>query len=216
MAKLITAEDAAAMVKDGMTLMFGGFLACGTPLNIVDAIVKSGAKNLTIIGNDTGYPDKGVGKLVANKQVKKVIASHIGTNQCTIDLMNAKEMEVEICPQGTLAERIRCGGAGLGGVLTPTGLGTIVAEGKPVINIDGKDFLLEKPLHADIAFLSASIGDKSGNLVYRGTTQNFNPMMATAADVVVAEIDNLVDVGEIAPENVKTQNILVDYIVKHS
>ena len=214
MAKFITAEEAATMVKDGMTLMFGGFLACGAPLRIIDALVKTGVKNLTIIGNDTGYPDKGVGKLVANKQVKKVIASHIGTNQCTIDQMNNKELEVEFCPQGTLAECIHAAGAGLGGVLTPTGLGTIMAEGKQIINIDGKDYLLEKPIHADIAFLCASVGDKSGNLVYRGTTQNFNPMMATAADLVIAEVKKVVEVGEIAPENVITQNVFVKYLVK--
>lgn len=214
MAKFVTVEEVAAMIKDGMTLMIGGFLACGTPSRIVDAIVKSGVKDLTIVGNDTGYPDRGIGLLIANKQVKKVIASHIGTNQCTIDQMNSGELEVEFCPQGSLAERVRAAGAGLGGVLTPTGIGTIVAEGKQVVNVDGKDFLLEKPIHADFALISASVGDKSGNLVYKGTTQNFNPLMATAADVVVAEVEDLVEVGEIAPENVKTQNIFVDFIVK--
>lgn len=214
MAKFVTVEEVAAMIKDGMTLMIGGFLACGTPSRIVDAIVKSGVKDLTIVGNDTGYPDRGIGLLIANKQVKKVIASHIGTNQCTIDQMNSGELEVEFCPQGSLAERVRAAGAGLGGVLTPTGIGTIVAEGKQVVNVDGKDFLLEKPIHADFALISASVGDKSGNLVYKGTTQNFNPLMATAADVVVAEVENLVEVGEIASENVKTQNIFVDFIVK--
>lgn len=214
MAKFVTVEEVAAMIKDGMTLMIGGFLACGTPSRIVDAIVKSGVKDLTIVGNDTGYLDRGIGLLIANKQVKKVIASHIGTNQCTIDQMNSGELEVEFCPQGSLAERVRAAGAGLGGVLTPTGIGTIVAEGKQVVNVDGKDFLLEKPIHADFALISASVGDKSGNLVYKGTTQNFNPLMATAADVVVAEVENLVEVGEIAPENVKTQNIFVDFIVK--
>ncbi|MCK9301606.1 MAG: 3-oxoacid CoA-transferase subunit A [Bacteroidales bacterium] len=213
MAKFITAEEAASMVKDGMTIMFGGFLACGTPKKIVDAIAKSGVKDLTIIGNDTAFPDKGVGILVTNKQVKKVIASHIGTNANTIEQMNNKEMEVELCPQGTLAERIRAAGAGLGGVLTPTGIGTIVAEGKRIIEIEGKEYLLELPIKADMAIIGASIGDKSGNLVYQGTTQNFNPLMATAADVVIAEVENLVEVGEIAPENVKTQGILVDYIV---
>ncbi|MGI6719078.1 MAG: CoA transferase subunit A [Bacteroidales bacterium] len=214
MAKIITAEQAASMVKDGMTIMFGGFLACGTPQKIVDAIAKSGVKNLTIIGNDTAFPDRGIGILVANKQVKKVIASHIGTNPNTIELMNNKEMEVELCPQGSLAERIRAGGAGLGGVLTKTGLNTIVQEGKEIINIDGEDFLLEKPLRADIAIVGASVGDKKGNLVYKGTTQNFNPLIATAADVVIAEVEDLKEVGEINPEYVKTQGILVDYIVK--
>ena len=214
MAKIITAEQAAAMVKDGMTIMFGGFLACGTPQKIVDAIAKSGVKNLTIIGNDTAFPDRGIGILVANKQVKKVIASHIGTNPNTIEQMNNKEMEVELCPQGSLAERMRAGGAGLGGVLTKTGLNTTVQEGKQVINIDGEDYLLEKPLRADIAIVGASVGDKKGNLIYKGTTQNFNPLIATAADVVIAEIEDLKEVGEINPEYVKTQGILVDYIVE--
>jgi acetate CoA/acetoacetate CoA-transferase alpha subunit len=128
--------------------------------------------------------------------------------------LNSKELEIEFVPQGTLAERIRCGGAGLGGVLTPTGLGTVVAEGKRVINVDGKDYLLELPIHADIALLGATVGDETGNLVFKGTTQNFNPMMAMAADVVIAEIENIVKVGEIAPEAIHTQNIFVDYIVK--
>ena len=131
--------------------------------------------------NDTAYPDKGCGQLIANKQVKKVIVSHIGTNPCTSEQMNSGELEIEFSPQGTLAERIRSGGAGLGGVLTPTGIGTLVAEGKQVLNIDGKDYLLEKPLRADVALIGASVGDESGNLVYKGTTQNFNPLMATAA-----------------------------------
>lgn len=214
MAKMISAEQAASMIKDGMTIMFGGFLACGTPAKIVDAILKSGVKDLTIIGNDTGFPDKGIGLLVSNKQVKKVIASHIGTNPATIEQMNNKELDVELCPQGTLAERVRAGGAGLGGVLTKTGLGTIVAEGKQTVTIDGEEFLLEKPLRADIAIVNASIGDKAGNLVYKGTTQNFNPLIATAADVVIAEVEDLKETGEIPPENVKTQGILVDYIVQ--
>ncbi|MDL2228104.1 3-oxoacid CoA-transferase subunit A, partial [Odoribacter sp. OttesenSCG-928-L07] len=196
-----------------MTIMYGGFLACGSAHKIIDAIAKSGVKDLTIIGNDTAFVDKGIGILVTNKQVKKVITSHIGTNPNTIDQMNNKEIEVELCPQGSLIERIRAAGAGLGGVLTPTGLGTIVAEGKEIINVDGKDFLLEKPLKADIAIVFASKGDKSGNLCYRGTTQNFNPIIATAADVVIAEVEELVETGDIDPENVRTQGIFVDYLV---
>lgn len=213
MAKFISPEQAASMVKDGMTIMYGGFLACGSAHKIIDAIAKSGVKDLTIIGNDTAFVDKGIGILVTNKQVKKVITSHIGTNPNTIDQMNNKEIEVELCPQGSLIERIRAAGAGLGGVLTPTGLGTIVAEGKEIINVDGKDFLLEKPLKADIAIVFASKGDKSGNLCYRGTTQNFNPIIATAADVVIAEVEELVETGDIDPENVRTQGIFVDYLV---
>ena len=144
--KQISATEAAAMVKDGMTVMIGGFMAVGSPISIIDKMVESGVKNLTIICNDTAFPDKGIGKLVANKQVKKIITSHIGTNPCTIEQFNNKEIEIEFNPQGTLVERIRSAGAGLGGFLTPTGLGTVVQNGKQVINVDGRDYLLEKPL----------------------------------------------------------------------
>lgn len=214
MDKFISVEQAVSMVKDGMTLMIGGFLGVGSANKVLKGIHDAGIKNLTIIGNDTAFVDKGVGILVANHQVKKAIVSHIGTNPETIAQLNSKELEIEFVPQGTLAERIRCGGAGLGGVLTPTGLGTVVAEGKRVINVDGKDYLLELPIHADIALLGATVGDETGNLVFKGTTQNFNPMMAMAADIVIAEIENIVKVGEIAPEAIHTQNIFVDYIVK--
>ena len=214
MDKFISVEQAVSMVKDGMTLMIGGFLGVGSANKVLKGIHDAGIKNLTIIGNDTAFVDKGVGILVANHQVKKAIVSHIGTNPETIAQLNSKELEIEFVPQGTLAERIRCGGAGLGGVLTPTGLGTVVAEGKRVINVDGKDYLLELPIHADIALLGATVGDETGNLVFKGTTQNFNPMMAMAADVVIAEIENIVKVGEIAPEAIHTQNIFVDYIGK--
>lgn len=207
MSKFISIEEAVSKVKDGMTIMVGGFLANGTPNKIVDALAKSGVKNLTLICNDTAYPDKGVGQLIANKQVKKLFVSHIGTNPHTSEQMNSGELEIEFCPQGSLAERVRAGGCGLGGILTQTGMGTIVAEGKQIVNVDGKDYLLEKPLRADIALVGASLGDKAGNLVYRGTSQNFNPLMASAADLVIAEINELVEVGEIAAENVKTPSI---------
>lgn len=214
MNKFISIEKAVAQVKEGMTVMVGGFLANGTPNAIVDALAQSGVKNLTLICNDTAYPDKGVGQLIANKQVKKLIVSHIGTNPCTSEQMNSGELDIEFVPQGTLAERIRSGGAGLGGFLTTTGMGTIVAEGKPVVCVDGKEYLLEKPLRADIALVGASVGDKSGNLIYQGTSQNFNPLMASAADLVIAEISELVEVGELAPEAVRTPAIFVDYIVE--
>lgn len=214
MSKFISIEEAVSKVKDGMTIMVGGFLANGTPNKIVDALAKSGVKNLTLICNDTAYPDKGVGQLIANKQVKKLFVSHIGTNPHTSEQMNSGELEIEFCPQGSLAERVRAGGCGLGGILTQTGMGTIVAEGKQIVNVDGKDYLLEKPLRAAIALVGASLGDKAGNLVYRGTSQNFNPLMASAADLVIAEINELVEVGEIAAENVKTPSIMVDFIVK--
>ena len=214
MSKFISIEEAVSKVKDGMTIMVGGFLANGTPNKIVDALAKAGVKNLTLICNDTAYPDKGVGQLIANKQVKKLFVSHIGTNPHTSEQMNSGELEIEFCPQGSLAERVRAGGCGLGGILTQTGMGTIVAEGKQIVNVDGKDYLLEKPLRADIALVGASLGDKAGNLVYRGTSQNFNPLMASAADLVIAEVNELVEVGEIAAENVKTPSIMVDFIVK--
>ena len=214
MDKFITVDEAVAKIKSGMTLMIGGFLAAGTPNKIVEALSKTDVKDLTIIANDTAYPDKGIGLLITNKQVKKVIASHIGTNPNTIQQLNDKELIVEFSPQGTLAERIRCGGAGLGGVLTPTGLGTVVEEGKQKLTIDGKEYLLEKTLHADIALIGANISDETGNLIYKGTTQNFNPMMATAADLVIVEAQEVVKTGEIPMENVHTPGIYVNYIVR--
>ncbi len=214
MNKQITVEEAVAKIKDGMTIMVGGFLANGTPNKILDALSESNVKNLTVIANDAAFSNKGVGKLFVHKQVKKYIASHIGSNELIQEQMNNKEVEVTLVPQGTLAERIRCGGCGLGGVLTKTGMGTIIADGKEVIKVDGEEYLLEKPLRADIALIGASKGDTDGNLVYYGTSQNFNPLMAMAADVVIAGVDNMVEVGEIAPEQVHTPAILVDYIVK--
>ncbi|HHW80174.1 MAG TPA: CoA transferase subunit A [Bacteroidales bacterium] len=214
MSKLSTISEAVAKVKDGMTIMIGGFLANGTPEKLVDALVESGVKDLTLIVNDTGFPDRGCGKLIVNKQIKKVIVSHIGTNPHTGQQMDAYELVVEFSPQGTLAERVRAGGAGLGGILSPTGIGTIIQEGKELIKVDGKEYILERPLRADVAFIKGSIGDKAGNLIYLGTTQNFNPLMAMAADVVVAEVDTLKEVGEIEPERVHTPSIFVDYIVQ--
>ena len=213
MAKKISLNDAVAKIKDGMTLMIGGFLVNGTLERMVDAIAESGVKNLTVISNDTGYSDRGIGKLIKNKQVKKLIVSYIGATPEALEQMNAGELEVEFSPQGTLAERVRARGFGLGGFLTPTGVGTIVEEGKQKFTIDGKDYLLEKPLHADIALIGASVADESGNLIYRGTSRNFNPLMATAADTVICEAKETVPVGEIAPENVHTPSIFVDYLI---
>lgn len=212
--KLVTMEEAVSHVKDGMTVFIGGFLGVGTPEKIIDALIEKGVKDLTVIGNDTGYPDRGIGRLVVNNQVKKVIATHIGTNPETGRRMHTGEMEVELVPQGTLAERIRCGGFGLGGFLTPTGVGTIVQEGKEVITVDGKQYLLEKPLKADVALINGSIVDELGNVIYAKTTKNFNPMMATAADTVIVFAENLVKAGEIDPDHVMTSRIFVDYIVK--
>ncbi|MBQ4420129.1 MAG: 3-oxoacid CoA-transferase subunit A [Synergistales bacterium] len=212
MSKRISISEAAAMIKDGSTIMIGGFLGAGSANKIIEEMVKQGKKDLTVICNDTSYVEFGSGYLVANNCVKKVIASHIGTNPVTGEKMISGEMEVQLIPQGTLAEQIRCGGAGIGGFLTTTGLGTIVEEGKQKLTVDGKEYLLEKPLRADVALIGASVCDKSGNLVYRGTSQNFNPLMATAADLVIAEVKE--EVEEIAPENVKTPYLFVDYIVK--
>lgn len=211
--KLISVQEAVDMIQDGMTIMVGGFLGCKNPYVIVDALVAKGVKDLTLIANDTSFPEVGIGKLIVNKQVKKLIASHIGTNKETGNQMNSGEMEVELVPQGTLAERIRAAGAGLGGVLTPTGLGTIVAQGKDIITIDGCEYLLEKPLKADIALIVGAKVDKKGNVRYAKATRNFNPIMATAADVVIVEADQVVEVGEIDPDDVMTPGIFVSYIV---
>ena len=212
MNKQITLEEAVAKVQDGMTIMFAGFLGVGSAVQIIDAIVEKGVKDLTIIANDTAYDNVAHGKLVANHQVKKAIVSHTGTNKETAAQKNAGTLEVEYVPQGTLAERIRAYGAGLGGVLTPTGLGTIIQDGKQIVNVDGKDYILEKPLKADIAFLRANIVDEDGNMVFLGTSQNFNPLMAMAADYVVVEAEKLVKNGEIAPEQIHASGIFVDGI----
>lgn len=215
MNKLISYTEAAKKIKDGMTVMIGGFLGHGSPETIIDELVQIGVKNLTLIVNDSGYPDKGCGKLVSNHLVKKLIVSHIGTNPDSGRKMNSGEMEIEFSPQGTLAERIRCGGSGLGGVLTPVGLGTVIEEGKEIIQVDGKDYLLEKPIKADVAILRANISDEWGNLIYKGTMKNFNPLMAMAADTVIVEADEIVPTGTLSPEAVHTPYIFVDYIVKH-
>ena len=216
MPKFVSVQEAAAQVKDGMTVMIGGFLGCGSPHNVINAILESGAKDLTIIANDSPKPGFGLASLIDNHRVKCLIASHVGMNQNVADQMNAGEMEVILTPQGSLAEMIRAGGGGLGGVLTQTGLGTPVEDSPLVdrkIEIDGKDYLLMKPLHADVALLGAAKADKAGNVWYKGTGRNFNPLIATAADVVICEADTVVEIGEIEPENVVTQGIFVDYIV---
>lgn len=210
--KTVTAKQAVSGIKDGAVIMFGGFLGCGTPEVLIDALLEKGVKDITVICNDTATPTTGVGRLVAAKRVRKVIASHIGTNPETGAQMNSGETEVELIPQGTLAERIRCAGYGLGGVLTPTGLGTEAEKGKEVIVSDGKSYLLEKPLKADFAILGASLADKSGNLFFKGTTKNFQPLMATAADTVIVYAEKLVETGEIDPDTVDTPGIFVDYI----
>jgi acetate CoA/acetoacetate CoA-transferase alpha subunit len=211
--KIISIKDAAAKVQDGMTIMVGGFLANGTPERLIDALVESNVKNLTLICNDTGFPDKGVGKMVVNKQFKKMIASHVGTNPETANQMNSGETEVVLTPQGTLAEKVRCGGNGLGGFYTPTGIGTEAEIGKEKKVINGQEYIFELPLRANVALLKASKVDKKGNMVFNKTTKNFNPLMAAAADVVIVEADEIVEVGEIDPDRVMCSGIFVDYIV---
>ena len=212
--KLVSMEEAISHIKDGMTIHVGGFLACGTPESIVTALIEKGVKDLTIVCNDTAFVDRGVGRLVVNNQVKKVIASHIGTNPETGKKMHDGTMEVELVPQGTLAERVRAAGCGLGGVLTPTGLGTVVQEGKEVIEVDGRKFLLEKPLKADVAIIFGTTVDELGNVICAKTTKNFNPLMATAADVVIVEAAELVPGGSLDPDHLDISRIFVDYIVK--
>lgn len=212
--KVVEISQVMDLVKDGMTIMVGGFLACGTPEKLIDAIVEKGVKDITLICNDTGFVDRGVGKWVVNKQVKHTIASHVGTNKETGNQMNSGEMKVTLVPQGTLAEQVRAGGAGLGGVLTPTGLGTIVEEGKQKITVDGKEYLLETALRADLALLFGNIVDKKGNILYEKSTRNFNLLMAMAADTVIVEAEKIVEVGEIDPNMVMTPGVCVDYIIQ--
>lgn len=211
--KFIKKDKLKDLIKDDMTIMVGSFLNCGSPNRIIDELLELGVKNLTLICNDTAFPDRGIGRMIVSKQFKKAIVSHVGTNPETGKQMNSGELEVILTPQGTLAEQVRAGGAGLGGILTPTGIGTPIAEGKQQIEIDGKQYLLEKALKADIALIGATICDKKGNLWFEGSTRNFNPLMATAADVVIVEAEKFVEVGEIEPENVMTPHIFVDYIV---
>lgn len=213
MNKLISIDEAVDKIKDGMTIMIGGFMGVGSPERIIDALVAKGVKNLTIIANDTSFIDKGLGKLIVTKQARKVIVSHIGTNKETGRQMTAGELDVELVPQGTLAEQVRSGGAGLGGVLTPIGIGTIVEEGKLKITVQGKEYLLFEPIRADVALLSGSIVDKKGNVFYGKATRNFNPLMATAADLVICEAQKIVPVGELDPHMVMTPGILVNYVV---
>jgi len=212
--KIRTIDEAASYIKDGMTVAVGGFIGAGTPEKLIDAVIAKGIKDLTLICNDTAFPDKGVGKWVVNRVVSRIIVSHIGTNPETGRQMNAGELEVELVPQGTLAERVRAAGAGLGGILTPTGIGTVAEEGKEKITVNGKEYLLELPLKADVALLKGSIVDKKGNIYYKKATRNFNPLMATAADLVIVEAEKIVEVGELDPTDVMTPSIFVDIIAK--
>lgn len=212
MKSFIKREQIKDHLFDGMSIMVGGFMCIGTPELIVDEIVKSNVKDLTIICNDAGLPGQGVGKLIENGQVSKLVASHIGLNPMAGQLMGEEKMSVHLLPQGTLAEKIRAGGSGLGGFLTPTGIGTIVEKGKDIIKVDGTEYLLELPLRADLAILYGTTVDTYGNVLYTKTTRNFNPLMATATDNVIVQARTVID--HIEPDHVHTPHIFVDYVVK--
>lgn len=211
--KAIPVEEAIAMIPNGARVMIGGFMGVGTPERLVDELVRQRKSKLRLIANDASLPGKGIGKLVDAELVASLIASHIGLNPKAQQQMMAEKMSIELVPQGTLVERIRAGGSGLGGVLTPTGIGTIVEEGKRQIEIDGKRYLVETALHADFALIHAFLADYLGNLSYALTARNFNPVMAMAADTVIVTAENIVPIGLIAPDHVVTPAPLVDYLV---
>lgn len=201
-------------IKDGDTLMLGGFGLCGIPENLIFALREKGIKNLTCISNNAGVNDFGIGLLLQQKQVKKMISSYVGENDLFERMVLSGELEIELVPQGTLAERIRAGGAGIGGFYTPTGVGTIIADGKETKIIDGKEYILELPLKADFSLIKGYIGDTSGNLVYRKTARNFNPMMATAGRITIAEVEEIVEIGILNPEEVITPGIYVKRLIQ--
>jgi acetate CoA/acetoacetate CoA-transferase alpha subunit len=213
--RTVALEQAVAMIPDGASVMVGGFMGVGTPERLMDELARQGKRDLTVIANDTAMPGCGIGKLVAAGTVKKVIASHIGLNPETQKKMIAGDIEVELVPQGTLIERIRAGGFGLGGILTPTGVGTLVEQGKTVMQVDGKSYLVETALRADFALVEAFLSDYEGNLVYALTGRNFNPVIAMAADTVIVDAAHIVPVGMISPDNVVTPAVLVDFVIAH-
>jgi 3-oxoacid CoA-transferase subunit A len=211
---LRSAAEAVAMIDDGATIMMGGFGLCGIPEKLIAALLARGARDLTVVSNNAGVDDFGIGVLLKARQVRKMIATYVGENKEFERQFLTGELEVELVPQGTFAERIRAGGAGIGGFFTPTGFGTLVAEGKETRTIDGKMYVLERPLTADFAFVKAWKGDRAGNLVYRRTARNFNPVMATAARVTIAEVEHLVEPGAIDPDHVVTPGIFVRHILQ--
>jgi 3-oxoacid CoA-transferase subunit A len=213
MDKRIASPDAAiANLGDGMTILMGGFGLCGIPEQLIDAVRRKGTKDLTIVSNNAGVDDFGIGLLLQNRQVKKMISSYVGENKLFEQLVLTGELQVELNPQGTLAERLRAAGAGIPAFYTPTGYGTMVAEGKETREFDGRHYVLERALRGDFAFIKAWKGDRMGNLLYRKTTRNFNPMMATAADYVIAEVEQLVEPGELPPDQVHTPGIFINTI----
>ena len=208
-----SAEEAIRDITDGSTLMVGGFGLCGIPENLIEALVRKGVKNLTTISNNAGVDDFGLGKLLATGQIKKHIGSYVGENKLFERLVLSGQLELELNPQGTLAERIRAGGAGIPAFFTPTGVGTVVAEGKEVREFDGRPYVMERALRADFALVKAWKADRWGNLVFHKTTRNFNPMMATAARVTIVEVEELVEPGELNPDHVHLPSIYVKRIV---
>ncbi len=213
MVKIISAAEAAAMINTGNRLAIGGFLAVGAPETIIDAIVENGTKGLHMIVIASDWENRGVGKLVVNHLISSAQVSHLGTNKAIQAQMNAGEIAIELVPQGTLMERVRACGAGLGGILTPTGLGTVVLEGKQVIRINDQDYLLETAIASDFALIRAHQADKMGNLTYRKTARNSNPIMAMAGKITIAEVDEIVEIGELDPEDVVTPGVFVNYLV---
>jgi acetate CoA/acetoacetate CoA-transferase alpha subunit len=211
--KTISLQNAVALIPDGASMMIGGFMGVGTPERLIDEMVRQGKRNLTVIANDTAFPGKGIGKLVTAGLLDRAVASHIGLNPETQQQMIAGKLAVELVPQGTLIERIRAGGFGLGGILTPTGVGTVVEEGKQKIEVNGKPFLLETAMRADFALVHAFLADYQGNLTYSLTARNFNPVMAMAADTVIVTAEHIVPVGVISPDHVATPSPLVDYLI---
>lgn len=211
--KTVSLQDAVTMIPSGATLMIGGFMGVGTPERLIDELVNQGKRDLTVIANDTAIPGRGIGKLVDAGLVKRTIASHIGLNPETQRQMIAGKIAVDLVPQGTLIERIRAGGSGLGGILTPTGVSTVVEEGKEKITLKGKTYLLETALRADFGLVNAFLCDYLGNLSYALTARNFNPVIAMATDVTIVTADHIVPIGLIAPDHVVTPAPLVDYLV---
>ena len=210
--RIASPESAVANLRDGMTILMGGFGLCGIPENLIAAVQRKGTKDLTIVSNNAGVEDFGIGLLLQNRQVKKMISSYVGENKLFEKLVLSGELQVELNPQGTLAERLRAGGAGIPAFYTPTGYGTMVAEGKETREFDGRSYVLERALRGDFTFIKAWKGDRWGNLIFRKTARNFNPMMATAADYVVAEVEQLVEVGQLDPDQVHTPGIFVNAI----
>src|SRR5213593_3854397 len=211
---LRNADEAVAMIPDGASIMVGGFGLCGVPEHLIKALHARGARHLTIISNNAGVDEYGLGVLLKSRQIRKMVATYVGENKEFERQALSGEIEVELVPQGTFVERIRAGGAGIGGFFTPTGYGTLIAEGKETRTIDGRPYVLEQPLHADFAFVKAWKGDRAGNLVYRKTARNFNPVMATAAEVTIAEVEQLVEPGKIDPDHVVTPGIFVRHILQ--